>query len=350
MDLGFNKEQVIRIATPADFPEAIALRETIKERLLLNPDIRKVANTIQGMGDQPAPGAKFEIDGIERTSLFMPIDPDFFDLMEVDIVEGRNFSWDQEGDKIDISKTGSSNVYGIILNETAVREFEIVSPIGKIITFYGRVRQIQYKIIGIASDFHSRSVHHKIEPVVFIWYYPQFLMYVKCSPSNIQATLKFIENEWRNVYGSVPFNYAFLDETFDEQYKSDEQAAKIIGYFTVLAIIIACMGLFALSSFMAARRTKEIGIRKAMGATSQSIFLLLSKEFLKWVLLAVIIACPVALIVMNKWLQSFAYKSNLGADIFILATMIAIMIALATVAWQSLKTALANPVEALRYE
>lgn len=155
---------------------------------------------------------------------------------------------------------------------------------------------------------------------------------------------------WKQVYGSTPFSYNFVDETFDEQYKSDEQAAKIIGYFTILAIIIACMGLFALSSFMAARRTKEIGIRKAMGATSQGIFLLLSKEFLKWVLIAVIIASPVAWIVMNKWLEGFAYRINLEVDIFILAAVIAIAIALLTVTWQSLKTALANPVEALRYE
>jgi putative ABC transport system permease protein len=350
MDLGFNKEQIIRIATPTDFPEAGTLRKTIKGRLLQNPDIRKVAFTTQGVGNQPAAGTKLEIDGIEKTPFFMTIDPDFLDLMEVDIIEGRNFSWDREGDKFERASVLRSDVLGIIFNETAIREFGIELPVGKIINMYWRGHQIRYKIIGIARDFHSRSVHHKIEPVVFFWTPPQFLMNVKISPSNIPTTIKFIENEWKNVYGSAPFSYVFLDESFDKQYKSDDQAAKIIGYFTILAIIIACMGLFALSSFMAARRTKEIGIRKAMGATSQGIFLLLSKEFLKWVLIAVIIVSPVAWIVMNKWLEGFAYHINLRVDIFILAAMIAIAIAIATVAWQSLKTALANPIHALRYE
>jgi putative ABC transport system permease protein len=350
VDLGFNKEQIIRIPTPADFPEAQSLRKTIRERLLQSPNIKRVAFTIQGIGSQPASGIKTEINGVEKTGFFMAIDPDFMELMEIDIVEGRNFSWDREGDKVDFSKSGSSNVSGIIVNETTVREFGIDSTIGEIITFNWRGQLFQYKIIGIARDFHSRSIHHKIEPISFFWTNPQFLMIVKVAPLNIPVTIKFIENVWKQVYGSTPFSYNFVDETFDEQYKSDEQAAKIIGYFTILAIIIACMGLFALSSFMAARRTKEIGIRKAMGATSQGIFLLLSKEFLKWVLIAVIIASPVAWIVMNKWLEGFAYRINLEVDIFILAAVIAIAIALLTVTWQSLKTALANPVEALRYE
>jgi putative ABC transport system permease protein len=266
--------------------------------------------------------------------------------MEIDIVEGRNFSWDMEGDKAVFSK----NNVRMIVNETHIREFRFDSPIGKTISVNWQGQNFQFQIIGIARDFHSRSIHHKIEPLAFIWTNPGFLMYLKVNPVNMPSTIKFIENEWKLVYGSAPFSYNFVDETFDEQYKSDEQAAKIIGYFTILAIIIACMGLFALSSFMAARRTKEIGIRKAMGATSQGIFLLLSKEFLKWVLIAVIIASPVALIIMKKWLQGFAYRINLGVDIFILAAVIAIAIALLTVTWQSLKTALANPVEALRYE
>jgi putative ABC transport system permease protein len=350
MDLGFNKEQIIKIYTPADFPEAETLRETIKERLLQDPDILKVTFTIQGIGDQPATGVNLEIDGVERSSSFMAIDPDFMDLMGIDIVKGRNFSWDRESDKMESVRNKPTKLSGIILNETAVREYDIDSPIGKIITINYGGYQIRYEIIGIARDFHFRSVHHEIEPALFLWYLTQHIMYAKFSPSNIPSTIKFIENKWKDVYGSAPFRYAFVDETFDEQYKNDEQAIKIIGYFTVLAIIIACMGLFALSSFMAARRTKEIGIRKAMGATSQSIFILLSKEFLKWVLIAVIIASPIALIVMKKWLEGFAYRIKLGVDIFILAAVIAIAIALLTVTWQSLKTALANPINALRYE
>jgi putative ABC transport system permease protein len=270
--------------------------------------------------------------------------------MEIDIVKGRNFSWERESDRVDMSKIGSDYVFGAMLNETAVREFDIDSPIGQIVTVNARGLQQRYEIIGIFKDFHSQSVHHEIEPVILGWVNYSHCILLKISPENIPATIKFIESEWKKVYGFVPFTYAFVDETFDQQYKSDELGTKIIGYFSILAIIIACMGLFALSSFMATRRIKEIGIRKAMGATSQGIFLLLSKEFLKWVLIAVIIASPVSLIIMKKWLEGFAYRINLGVDIFILAAVIAVAIALLTVTWQSLKTALANPVEALRYE
>ena len=184
----------------------------------------------------------------------------------------------------------------------------------------------------------------------FIWGRHPALLSVKVASTDIPATIRLIEGEWKKVYGSTPFRYAFLDETIERQYRSDEQAAKIIGYFTVLAIIIACMGLFALSSFMVVRRTKEIGIRKAMGATTNNIFVMLSKEFIKWVMISVIIACPIAWVLMSKWLQGFAYRIDLGADIFILAALIAMVIALTTVTWQSLKSSLANPVEALRYE
>ena len=211
-------------------------------------------------------------------------------------------------------------------------------------------RDFTFEIIGIVKDFHYRSLHHEVEPVCMLWNWPQYLLHVKISPYAVPTTIDFIKDKWEEVYGSEPFSYAFLDEEFDQQYKSDEQGAKIIGFFTVLAIIIACMGLFALSSFMATRRTKEIGIRKAMGASSQSIFLLLSREFVKWVLLSVFIASPIALILMKNWLQGFAYHVNLRVDIFILAALIALAIAFLTVTWQSLKTARANPVEALRYE
>ena len=149
--------------------------------------------------------------------------------------------------------------------------------------------------------------------------------------------------------GSI-FRYSFLDETFDRQYRKDEQTAKIIVNFAIVALLIACLGLFGLSSFMAVRRTKEIGIRKAMGASVQSVFLMLSREFIKWIILSVVIACPVAWYIIHRWLQNFAYRTNISWWIFALAIFMAFAIAFATVTWQSLKTARTNPVESLRYE
>ena len=173
---------------------------------------------------------------------------------------------------------------------------------------------------------------------------------IKVKPSDIPATINGVEKIWKKIYGDQFFTYTFLDETFDRQYKSDEQLATIIAWFTGLALIIACLGLFALSSFMITRRTKEIGIRKSMGASVRSIYTMLSWDFLKWIVVAVVIACPVAWYLMQLWLDKFAYHIELGTDIFIIAAVFAIGVALITVTWQSLRAANANPIKSLRYE
>jgi putative ABC transport system permease protein len=346
MDLGYNKENIIFFTTP-DFPgqKKHELRNTFREKLLQNPNIQKISYTVRRMGIDLIPAPEFVIDGVERTGhVYMVIDPDYIDMMGMEIIEGRGFSWDIEGDR---------NMR-VIINETAAKQISADSNVvGKIIYYtnpYQPDTQLQMEIIGVVKDFHFQSVHHEIEPMSFVWYGPEEDVNIKISPNNIPETIEFIEKEWRNIFGARPFQYSFLDELFDQQYKQDEQGAKIIGYFTIIAIFIACMGLFALSSFMAVRRTKEIGIRKTMGASSENIFVMLSKEFVKWVLLSIIIASPIAWYLMNKWLQGFAYRINLGVDIFIIAALLAIIITLLTITWQSVKTAIANPVESLRYE
>jgi putative ABC transport system permease protein len=193
-------------------------------------------------------------------------------------------------------------------------------------------------------------LHHKIEPTVFIWEEDQPSGSIKIGVENVSVTLANIKKEWSVVFGSDPFNYEFLNDSVNFQYKGDEQIARIIGYFTILAIFIASMGLFALSSFILLRRKKEAALRKVLGASSGRIFIDLSLEFIKWVLYSVIIGSPIAWYLMNKWLEGFAYRINLGIDIFIITAFIALFIALITVAWQSLKTALADPIDALRYE
>ena len=346
IDLGFNKEQIIFFSTP-DFQgqKKHELRRTYKERLLHNPNIQMISFTVGRMGTDLIPAPEVEFDGVKMTGVvYMVIDPDYVDMMGMEIIEGRGYSWNIEGDR---------NIR-MILNETTANQISpdstVVGKIGYYQNPYKQNSQLHMEIIGVVKDFHFQSVHHKIEPMCFAWFGPEANINIKISQNNIPETIKFIENEWKNIYGAEPFQYSFLDDLYDQQYKSDEQGAKIIGYFTVLAIIIACMGLFAMSSFMIVRRTKEIGIRKAMGASTNNIFVMLSREYIKWVLIAVIIACPIAWFLMDKWLQGFAYKINLGVDIFILSALIALVIALATVTWQSLKSANANPVEALKYE
>lgn len=339
-DLGFNKEQVITFSTPGNMPEEYTLRETFRERLLQHSDIMKVAFSA-GMPGREVPTGTWEIDGIKRVMGFFLIDQDFLDVMGIKMSDGHAFSLDRPGEK------AGGDRRGILFNESAVREYDIKSPIGKLIELdSGR----QGEIIGIVKDFHFRSLHDKIEPLRFMWTNPMSFTSIKFSSSNIPGTLKNIEKEWKSVWGSAPFSYEFLDEIFDRQYKSDEQLATIIGYFTGLAVIVACLGLFALSSFMVSRRTKEIGIRKTLGASVKKIYVMLSWDFIKWVLLSACFACPLAWYLMNQWLQDFAYHIKLGADMFVIAAILAILIALITVTWQSLKTARANPVEALRYE
>lgn len=188
-------------------------------------------------------------------------------------------------------------------------------------------------------------------PMILLWWTYQPTISIRIAPENIQSTLRNIRKVYLDLFDdAVEFDYTFLDEHYAKQYLRDERTVRIIFNFTIVAILIACLGLFGLSNFMATRRTKEIGIRKSMGASVQSIFMLLSREFLKWVIISVAIACPVGWYVMNKWLQNFAYRTNISWWILALVILIAFVIAFGTVTWQSLKTARTNPVEALRYE
>jgi putative ABC transport system permease protein len=350
-DPGFNKEQVILVHTPGgggdEFRYLDSYRETFKEGLLQNPEILNVSltgPTLDGLYD-----SQIEINGKVKNIKWKMVDPEFFELLDIKLVEGRNFSRERLAD---VSRWDGKSVW--LINDTAAKEYWNESPVGK--TFYrlntdGTGANVPVEIIGVVNDAHWISLHHKVEPMAYTWWKGGGRQVnIKVATSNLNETIKSIEREWNIVYGSEPFTYSFLDEEFDAQYKSDERIATIIGYFTVIAVVIACMGLFGLSSFMAVRRTKEIGIRKALGASSKTIFVMLSREYIKWILLSAVIASPIAWYVMNKWLETFAYRIELGPSVFILAAFIALAIGLITVGWQALKSAVANPVEALRYE
>ena len=347
-NLGFNKEQILQIATPADFEQEYALRETFKEALLESPNILGVSFSAGSPGGEINTIPLFIDDKKQFLECFL-VDHDYFDVMNIEVVEGRSFPRKKLSDFLLTLEELPDNV-DILVNESAVREFGLTSPIGK--KLYYEENNIRYatEIIGVIKDFHLRSLHHKISPFIFFQTEPMHLANVKVKPADIPATINGVENTWKKVYGDRLFTFTFLDETFDHQYKSDDQLAAIITWFTGLALIIACLGLFALSSFMITRRTKEIGIRKSMGASIRSIYTMLSWDFLKWIFVAVIIACPVAWYLMQLWLNKFAYHIELGTDIFIIAAVFAIGVALLTVTWQSLRAANANPVKSLRYE
>lgn len=205
--------------------------------------------------------------------------------------------------------------------------------------------------MGVVEDYHYTPLNNEIRPLILA-IKPEQYRYIlfKTRSENMPSTLEYIERICNQFEPYYPFEYHFLDESYDTLYKNERGLGNIFKYFALLAILISCLGLFGLASFVAEQRTKEIGIRKALGAPVSGIVLLLSKEFTKWVLLANIIAWPIAYYVMAKWLQNFPYRMDIGLWIFILAGALAFIIAITTVIFQAVKAALANPVDALRYE
>jgi putative ABC transport system permease protein len=339
--LGFDKEHIVIIRlTDSAIRRSI---EKIKEGLKNYHGISHVAasNYLPGQGfwmKVIVPEGS-ELDQTESIGRIR-IDSDFISTMDIKLVAGRNFSPQFSTDQNDL----------IIVNETAARQWGWDDPIGKTIQVLDD-RPITKTIIGVVRDFHVESLHKKIEPV-FFEFAPSSSRYisVKIRPDNIPSTIRYLEKTLKQIDPMLPFDYTFLDETFDRNYKAEEKLSKIFSYFTLLAIFIACLGLFGLASFTSEQRTKEIGIRKALGASISGIILLLSKEFTKWVLLANLIAWPVAYFAVNQWLQNFAYRINIGPGTFILAALLALIIALLTVGYQAVRAARANPVNALRYE
>ncbi|HTE34049.1 MAG TPA: FtsX-like permease family protein, partial [Chryseolinea sp.] len=343
-DLGFNKEMVITLFTPAEMPNEFELRNTFRTKLLQHAEVENVSYSYGIPGGEIADLPTMELNGARASVKGLFVDEEYVKVMGIDLVDGRDFT-----------QTGTEGFHlsretgVIIVNESMVHDYSLDNPIGKKIYFADHKSVAE--IIGVVKDFHVRSLHDNIEPIMLMWLaYPGQVANIKIASANIPATLKGIESEWKSVWEAEPFNYAFLDESFDRQYRRDEQLATAIGYFTILAVIVACLGLFALSSFTVSRRTKEIGVRKTLGASVITIYSMLSWDFLKWILLALVFAGPVAWYLMHLWLATFAYHITLGFDVFVIAGLLAIGIALLTVTVQSLKAANANPIDSLRYE
>jgi putative ABC transport system permease protein len=201
------------------------------------------------------------------------------------------------------------------------------------------------------KDFHLQSLREKIEPLIIFYDYDSLLRFsVRIAPDNIPHTMSLIENKWKELDPIRPFNFLFLDESYDSLYRQEDVLKTITFYFSFLAVLIGCLGLFGMASFTAEQRTKEIGIRKVLGASVPGIIRLLAKEFVLLVIAANVIALPLAYFAMNRWLQSFAYRMNIHPIILVLAAVISLSIALVTVSYQAIRAALANPVDSLRYE
>jgi len=348
-DLGFQKEHTVIISSLGHFGNDYAYQETVRERLLRNPSISGVTFSNLFMGDQEIIGTwLFKANENEARLSHKFVDPGFMEVFEINMVEGRNFSWDRPADNTKNLKDGE--LWNVLINKSAMHELELDSALGTVLRVAG-MPDFGGKVVGVVDDFHFQSQHHQIKPSMYIWGGYQGKAAVRISPGNITATLRFIEKvmESPSPYLSN-LQFTFLDERFDRQYARDERYAVLISAFTLIAIIIACLGLFGLSSFLAARKVKEIGIRKVFGASVRTVFIFLSREFIKWVVISIVIALPLGYLIMHRWLQGYAYRTSIPWWIFVLAILIGFAITFATVTWQSLKTARTNPVDSLRYE
>ena len=346
---GFDKEQQLIMplfghdrssAINAEAPLTTKV-QTVKQAFLQHPQI----NQITAFRFKPGVlgGEQRMIHTLDNIRS-MPIhvqeaDDSFLDVFGLQLVAGRNFSLDIESDFNS----------AFILNEAAAKQLGGTSPLNQELEW--RERRLKGKVIGVIKDFHSRPLNEKIEPFAIVWRPFQFRnLGFKIRPEDLPATLPFLKETWNRFLPNRPFVHAFLDEDFDALYKKEMNLMQTFGLFALLAIFVSCLGLFGLIAFMAQRRTKEIGVRKVLGASTTNLTLLLSNEFTKLVAVANLVAWPLAYYAMELWLQQYAYRIQLGLGVFVISGILALIIALSTISYQAIKAARANPIDALRYE
>ena len=345
-DLGLTKEAVIVVANTNRLgnSEEAFRQELTKLPGVIDASISSSIPTRLNFGDSyipmPAKGEELLMNEIGLSSFV--IDESFIPTLKISITKGRNFS------------TAFNDSASVILNETAVKRIGWKDPVGKILDYPGNGQT--FTVIGVAKDFNNESLRTAVEP--FAFFYKTSNTYnlgktyvsVRVEPGNVTEKLSQIESKWKSFTPNTPFDFNFLDAAFEALYRSEQRMGKIVGVFTIISIFVACLGLFGLAAFTAELRTKEIGVRKVLGASVQGLVTLLSKDFVKLVLLSAIIAFPIAWWAMNEWLKDFVYRIEIGWWEFVVAGIIALSIALFTVSFQAIKAALANPVKSLRTE
>jgi putative ABC transport system permease protein len=335
--LGLDKENVIFFDQTA---------QIMKQRNAFKEELKKQAGIINATftGDNPirlnsntdGPYWRGKDPSYDVSFPYFSVDQDFFETMGIEIIEGRSFSSDYPND------TSS-----IVINQKALQIMNLKNPIGEVVRFWNR----SWTIIGVAKDFHFSDLHSPITQMMILYRpYITSLVMVKISSERTPEIIANIEKVYHQFDNNAPFKYSFLDQDFEKDYESEKYMGRFSNLFSILAIIISCLGLFGLALFTADQKTKEIGIRKSVGVTTFQIVTLLAKDFLKWIAIAYIIACIISCFVLYSWLQNFAYRTSLSWWIFAATGLITFAIALITVSWQSYRAASKNPVESLRYE
>ena len=347
-NLGFAKDQQIVLPLRLDRDNADKHYIAFRDELLKKPQVKKVTSGSTYPGIPNINDLLFYAAGKtanEQVDIHLAnVESDYTQVLGLTLLSGRAFS-----------KDFSTDSAGIILNETAVKKlgFEPGNVIGKTVQSDFRDFHYRFQVVGVVKDFNFESLHHAIEPFGFttsLFGDRHNYLIASLNTSDYAGLLKDMERSWHELIPNAPFTYSFLDQDFQRNYEKDQLTSHIVVDFTVIAILIACLGLFGLAAFAAERRAKEIGIRKVLGASVSSVTLLLSKDFIRLVLVAIVIASPLAWLVMHQWLASFAYRVPISWWMFVAAGVVAVVIALLTVSFQAIRTALANPVESLKAE
>lgn len=344
--LGFNKEQ--QVAIPMQFDNTEQKFTALKNELLLQPGIKKVTagSTYPGIpniNDMLFYGEGKSVN--ESVDIHLAtIGDEYLETLGIQLLHGRTFS-----------KQFTADSNAIILNEAALKQlgYDPATAVGRNIRFQFENVHYSMNIVGVVKNFNFESLHKNIEPYGFATrFFANKYSYAitSFSTTNYPQLIKSIQSVWQKIIPETPFEYSFIDQDFQRNYEKDERTSKIVIYFTCIAIVIACLGLFALAAYSAEQRVKEIGIRKVLGASATNVTILLSKDFLKLVTIAILIASPLAWFIMQKWLQNFAYQTPVNWWLFVIAGGMAIFIAIGTVSFHAIKSALANPVESLRTE
>jgi putative ABC transport system permease protein len=335
-DLGLNYQDILVLSIhQKEVKEKLAL---FTDNILKNPKIIKVSATSYlpgNWGYRQSSWWEGMPPGDKSAMLdWMAVDTNFIKLLKIKLLSGSDFS----------SVSFSQEKY--ILNQAAVQSIGWKSPLGKSIDIIGKG-----EVIGVVGDFNFKSLHSRVDPLA-LCIYPKAIeyLYLKLQHENIASTIEHIQNEWETMFPGIEFNFSFLDNHIEGNYNSEIRSGKLMNYFAIIAIVLSCLGIFSFVSFSTLQRTREIGLRKVTGATTRDIMLMLSINFTKWVGIAFIIASPIAYLTMDKWLQKFAYRTQLSWWIFIFAGMLTLVVALLTMFWECWRVANKNPVEALRYE
>ena len=349
-DMGFDKDHLIRLQIftqdkrmKLNDPEArLAYRyEMVKQAFLAHPNVISASaySKTPGVGRDTGGNPVRTNEGKAYSILALCADEAFLTTMGMSLIAGRNLR----------NSDMRRNERAIILNETAIKVLGWQDPIGKHIDIVNN-RGLSFKVVGVIKDFHNVTLHEKIQPQIYFSGLDFYNMMLKVKGENLSETIAFLEQTYKQLAPNLVFSFSFFNEDLNHVYQADQRVGQLIGMFALLSVVVACLGLFGLATFTAEQRTKEIGVRKVLGASIKSIVLLLSTEFAKLVLIANLIAWPVAYFIVGDWLQNFAYRVDLSWWVFAFGGFLALLVTLATVGYQAVRVALTNPIEALRYE